>query len=90
MSDQTNYIPFGGIGEIEFNLGRKDQYKCDTREFNADKTLPFIKLLYFRRRKKLSKQNKIGKIRKAPSIGDRHYENSNSIKSFFYQNKKLK
>ena len=45
MSDQATYIPFGGIGKIEFNVRRKDQYKCDAKEFNADKTIPFIKLL---------------------------------------------
>ena len=45
MSDQTTYIPFSGIGEIEFVVRRKDWYKCDEAEFNADKTIPFIKLL---------------------------------------------
>ena len=45
MSDQTTYIPFGGIGEIEFVVRRKDWHKCDATEFNADKTIPFIKLL---------------------------------------------
>ena len=45
MSDQTTYISFSGIGEIEFVVRRKDWYKCDATEFNADKTIPFIKLL---------------------------------------------
>ena len=45
MSDQATYIPFGSIGEIEFNVRRKDWYKCNATEFNADKTIPFIKLL---------------------------------------------
>ena len=45
MSDQTTYIPFGGIGEIEFVVRRKDWYKCDATEFNVDKTIPFIRLL---------------------------------------------
>ena len=45
MSDQTTYIPFSGIGEIEFVVRKKDWYKCDATEFNADKTIPFIKLL---------------------------------------------
>ena len=45
MSDQTTYIPFGGIGEIEFVVRRKDWHKCNATEFNADKTIPFIKLL---------------------------------------------
>ena len=45
MSDQTTYIPFGGIGEIQFNVRQKNWYKCDVTEFNADKTIPFIKLL---------------------------------------------
>ena len=45
MSDQTTYISFSGIGEIEFVVRRKDWYKCDGTEFNADKTIPFIKLL---------------------------------------------
>ena len=42
MSDQTTYIPLGGIEEIEFDVRTKDWYKCDTTEFNADKTIPFI------------------------------------------------
>ena len=45
MSDQTTDIPFGGIGEIQFNVRQKNWYKCDVTEFNADKTIPFIKLL---------------------------------------------
>ena len=45
MSDQTTYISFSGIGEIEFVVRRKNWYKCDATEFNADKTIPFIKLL---------------------------------------------
>ena len=46
MTDhQATYIPFGGIGETEFNVRRKDWYKCDATEFNADKTILFIKLL---------------------------------------------
>ena len=45
MSDQTTYIPFGSIGEIEFVVRRKEWYKFDATEFNADKTIPFIKLL---------------------------------------------
>ena len=45
MSDQTTYISFGSIGEIEFVVRRQDWYKCDATEFNADKTIPFIKLL---------------------------------------------
>ena len=42
MSNQTTYIPLGGIGEREFDVRTKDWYKCDTTEFNADKTIPFI------------------------------------------------
>ena len=45
MSDQPNYIPFVGIGEIEFDVRRKDWYKYDAAEFNEDKAIPFIKLL---------------------------------------------
>ena len=45
MSDQTTCIPFEDIAEIEFVVRRKDWYKCDAIEFNADKTIPFIKLL---------------------------------------------
>ena len=45
MSDQTTYIPFGSIGEIEFVVRRKDWFKCDATEFNVDKTIPFIRLL---------------------------------------------
>ena len=45
MSDQATYIPFSGIGEIKFNVRRKDWYKFDATECNTDKTIPFIKLL---------------------------------------------
>ena len=45
MSDQATYIPFGGIGQIEFDVRRKDWYKYDTAEFNEYKAIPFIKLL---------------------------------------------
>ena len=44
MSDQVTYIPFGGTGEIEFDVRRKDQYKCDSTEFNEGKAIHFIKL----------------------------------------------
>ena len=42
------------------------------------------------RKKILSKSNKNKKVRKLPSIGKRHFENSNSTKWFFYWDKKLK
>lgn len=45
MSNQNYYIPFGSIGEIEFNVKSKDWYKCDAMHFNSDKTIPFLKLL---------------------------------------------
>ena len=45
MSDQATYIPFNGVGETKFHVRRKDWYKFDATEFNADKTIPFIKLL---------------------------------------------
>ena len=44
MSDQNTYIPFCGIGEIEFVVRRKDWYKCNATKFNSDKTIPFLKL----------------------------------------------
>ena len=45
MSDQATYIPFGGIGEIEFNVGTKDWHKCDSTELNEYKAIPIVKLL---------------------------------------------
>ena len=45
MSDQTTYIPFGGIGEIKFVIRKNQRYKYDKIEFDADETIPFIKLL---------------------------------------------
>ena len=45
MSNHTTYIPLSGIGEIEFDVRKKDWYKCDAAEFNDDKAIPFIKIL---------------------------------------------
>ena len=42
MSNQNYYVPFGGIGEIEFNVQSKDRYKCNATHFNSDKTFPFF------------------------------------------------
>ena len=45
MSDQSIYIPSGGIGEIEFIPEEKNWYKTESVRFNKDKAIPFMKLL---------------------------------------------
>ena len=84
MSNQNYYVPFGGIGEIEFNVQSKDRYKCNATHFNSDKTFPFFFYYtnrpYWCRHKILSKSEKIGTIQNLPAIAERYYENSDQIK----------
>ena len=71
MSDKATFILFGGIGEIEFDVRRKDWYKCNSAEFNENKIIPFIKLLidlvgavakYYRN------QTRIGRYKNYPQL----------------------
>ena len=45
MPNQLDYIPTGGIGEIEYDLEEKGWYAIQSSKYNENKVIPYLKLL---------------------------------------------
>ena len=82
MSNQRFHIPSRGIGEIEYDIERKSQFKIEASKFNEDKAIPFLKLIndlvgalskYYRNR------SKNGRYKHFPELAQEILETANGL-----------